>query len=199
MRYLSNTLLLKVALWFVLYGLMILLSLLLGYNMEVRILVAICGFTLLSSAIGNTFASIHYAFERMIFPVSGSILEKGLSAFIGYLVLKHGAGVQIMALVLLLGALVNATWQAIWFLQKVGIHFVIDPGIIRKLLHTSIPFLIYGVLGVIYYRIDTILLSLMTNTAVVGWYGAGYRLFETLTFLTGIIMTDYLSRFNKAL
>ncbi len=58
----------------------------------------------------------------------------------------------------------------------------------RELVHTSIPFLTYGVLGVIYYRLDTVLLSLFTNAAVVGWYGAAYRLFDTMVFLPNLVI-----------
>lgn len=187
--YLSNALLIKVVLWFGLYGLLLLLSWLLGYNMEQRMLVAICGLILLSGSIASTFGSLHVAFERVVFPVVGSILEKGLSALIGFLVLKRGAGVEVMAYVLLGGSIASAIWQASWFFRLVGIGLAIDWTIIRRLIRTSIPFVAYGILGVIYYRIDTVLLSLMTNAAVVGWYGAGYRLFDTLNFLPTILMT----------
>lgn len=189
LSYLSNTLLIKVVLWFALCGLILLLSWLLGYDMEQRMLIAICGLTLLSTSIANTFASLHVAFERVFFPVVGSILEKGLSALIGFLVLKQGAGVEVMACVLLGGSIAGAIWQASWFFRLVGVRFAIDWALIRGLIRTSIPFVAYGVLGVIYYRIDTVLLSLMTNAAVVGWYGAGYRLFDTLNFLPTILMT----------
>lgn len=189
LSYLYNTLLIKVVLWFALYGVLLLLSWGLGYSMEQRILVAICGLTLLSSSIANTFASLHAAFERVIFPVLGTILEKGLSGLIGFLVLKQGAGVEVMAFVLLGGSVASAIWQASWFFRLVGARFAIDWALIRGLVRTSIPFVAYGVLGVIYYRIDTVLLSLMTNARVVGWYGAGYRLFDTLNFLPTILMT----------
>jgi O-antigen/teichoic acid export membrane protein len=75
-----------------------------------------------------------------------------------------------MALVLLRGSLMSVTWQAIWFFRLVGTSFVIEMALI--IIGTNIPFLIYGVLVMSYRRIDTILLSLMTNSAVVGWYGA---------------------------
>jgi O-antigen/teichoic acid export membrane protein len=188
LRYFSNTFLIKISLWFVLYGLILLVCWLLGYNMEERVLVAICGITLLGTSIANTFAALQYAFERVLFPAVGSILEKGLSALIGIILLRHGAGVQVMALVLLFGSLTNATWQAIWFLRLVGPRFSIDLTLIRELIRTSIPFLTYGVLGVIYYRLDTVLLSLFTNAAVVGWYGAAYRLFDTMVFLPNLVI-----------
>ena len=189
LRYLSNTLFIKGILWLVLYGLILLACWLLGYSPEERLLVEICGFTLLSTATANAFASIHYSFERTAFPVVGSILEKGLSALVGIILLRNGAGVQVIAFVLLGGSLTNALWQASWFFRLVGTHFSIDPALIRDLIKTSIPFLAYGVLGVIYYRIDTLLLSLMTSTAVVGWYGAAYRLFDTLIFLPSLVIS----------
>ncbi len=144
--------------------------------------------TLLSTATANTFAALHYSFERAIFPAMGMILEKGLSALVGILLLRNGFGVESMALVLLGGSLASTIWQGLWFFRFVGRSFAIDRALIRELIRSSIPFLTYGVLGVIYYRLDTVLLSLMTNAAVVGWYGAGYRLFDTLIFLPSLVI-----------
>ncbi|HEU5367278.1 MAG TPA: oligosaccharide flippase family protein, partial [Ktedonobacterales bacterium] len=118
----------------------------------------------------------------------GSILEKGLAALVGILLLRHGAGVIVMALVLLGASVINTLWQTIWFFRRVGVRFVLDLALMRLLSRTGIPFLIYGILWVIYDRVDIVLLSLMTSDAVVGWYGAGYRLFDTLSFLPAIVM-----------
>jgi O-antigen/teichoic acid export membrane protein len=187
--YLWNTLLIKVMLWMLLYAIILLASWALGYGQEVRAIMAICGITLLSGSIVTTFASLHYAFERTLFPAVGMMIEKGLSACVGFILLKNGATVQAMALVLLGGSLIDAIWQAFWFFRLVGRHPTISRAVIRKLVFSSIPFIVYGVLGVIYYRIDTVLLSLMTNDAVVGWYGAGYRLFDTLLFIPNLILS----------
>lgn len=189
MRYLSNILCIKVMLWSVLYSCILLICWLLGYPMETRTLVEICGVTLLSGSIANTFSALHYSFERVIFPVIGTILEKGLTALVGIVVLKYGGTVQMMAYILLGGSLTSVCWQAVYAFRVVGIPLTIDFALIRRLLRTSIPFLVYGVLGVIYYRIDTVLLSLMENTAIVGWYGAGYRIFDTLIFLPSLVIS----------
>ena len=187
-RYLANTIVLKLAFWSTLYGGMLLLAQILGYAPDVRSLIAICGITLLSGSLGTTFSSLHYAFERVAFPVVGTILEKGLSAALGIVLLTCGAGVQTMALILLGGSLISTIWQGYWFFHLVGPRFNIDLLLMRSLLKTSIPFLTYGVLGVIYYRLDTILLSEMANTTVVGWYGAAYRVFDTLVFLPSLFV-----------
>src|SRR5947209_6281487 len=83
LSYFSNVLLMKGLLWLFLYSFALLACWLLGYNTEEQVLVALCGLTLLSSAITSTVRSLHYAFERVSFPVVGSILEKGLSAVFG--------------------------------------------------------------------------------------------------------------------
>lgn len=201
-RYLSNTIFIKLVLWAVLYSFVLLFCWLLNYSPEERFLVAICGVTLLCTATTNVFASLHYAVERNIFPVIGTVLEKGLTALFGFILLKYGAGVQVMAGTLLCGAFINTLCQAISFFRLNGMNLIIDTQLIRSLIRTSIPFLIYGVLGVIYYRLDTVLLSLMTRTANIGWYGAGYRLFDTLTFLPGIvigaIMYPYFSKLSAS-
>lgn len=188
-RYLSSALLIKISLWFVLYLLIMLLCWILGYSPEVRNLVAICGLTLLSTAITSTFASLHFSFERVVFSAIGTIIENGLSALFGFFLLKNGAGVEVMAFVLLGGSIANGIWQAIWVFRLQGFGFVLDKSIIRELMHKSIPFIAFGIMGVLYYRVDTVLLSLMTNDNVVGWYGAGYRLFDTLCFLPSLVIS----------
>lgn len=186
--YLWNTVIIKVMLWVLLYIAILLLAWVLGYSLEQRSIVAICGITLLSGSIVNTFASLHYAHERTLYPAIGMVLEKGLSASIGFILLRNGASVQTMAFVLLGGSLIDGVWVGFWFFRLAGWHVSISRTVARKLLRGSIPFAVYGILAVIYYRIDTVLLSLMTSAAVVGWYGAGYRLFDTLFFLPSIIV-----------
>ena len=189
LQYLSNILIIKVILWSILYTCMLAICWLLGYSVEQRVLIAICGITLLSGSIANAFGALHYAFERVAYPTIGTTLEKGLSAVVGILALKYGASVEVMAFILMGGSLINACWQAIWAFRLLGLHLSVDIILIKGLLLTGIPFLTYGVLGVIYYRIDTILLSFMTSTAVVGWYGASYRIFDTLVFLPSLVIS----------
>ncbi len=187
-KYLWNALFLKTAFWICLYVIILFIAWALGYSEEQRNLVAICGLTLFSGSIVTTFAAIHYAFERTLFPAVGLMLEKGLSACVGFIMLKQGATVQTMALILLGGSVIDVLWVAFWVFRLNGLHFALEKATIRKLMHTGIPFMIYGAVGVIYYRIDTVLLSLMASTAVVGWYGAAYRLFDTLLFIPSIIL-----------
>lgn len=186
--YLWNTLVIKTILWIVLYASILLIAKGLSYGQEEWNLVAICGVDLFIGSLVSTFAALHYAFSRTKFPAIGMMLEKGLSAAAGFVLLKYGAGVQVMALVLLGGSVIDGIWVACWFFRLTGLRLAFDRTIVIDLVRNSIPFVAYGILGVIYYRIDTVLLSLMASTAVVGWYGAGYRLFDTLLFIPNLII-----------
>ena len=188
LRYPINVLLLKLALWATLFGAVLGVSNVLRFGYEERLLVALCGCTLLVSAVGSTFGSIHTAAQRQVFPAIGLVIEKGLGAIIAILWMRNGGGVQAAALALLIGAACGAIWQVFWFVRLVGIRWNFDFQLIRDLVMQSIPFLTYGVIGVIYYRIDTVLLQALTSTATVGIYGAAYRLFDTLVFIPNIVI-----------
>lgn len=187
-RYPVNVLVLKIALWATLFGAVLGVSNVLGFGYEERILITLCGCTLLISAIGSTFGSIHTAAQRQVFPAIGLVIEKGLGAIIAILWMRVGGGVTAAAVALVIGTLAGATWQFIWFLRLVRVQWNFDFPLIRDLVMQSIPFLTYGVIGVIYYRVDTVLLQTLTSTATVGIYGAAYRLFDTLVFLPNIVI-----------
>jgi len=53
----------------------------------------------------------------------------------------------------------------------------------RKLLNKSIPFSLVTIFVSLYYYIDTIILSAMTNIESVGYYNAAYRIIEAPLFL----------------
>lgn len=188
-RYLTAALVLKSALWFPLYGAMLAVASALGYSTEQRALIAICGLVLWSSALSSAFGAIHSGHHRSGLAAIATVVEKGLGAAVAILLLREGAGVEAMAVVLLGGSLAGLAWQAFWYGRLVGITPHWDSAVARGLVRAGVPFLAYGVLGVLYYRIDTVMLSLMTNVEVVGWYGASYRLFDTLTFVPALIVS----------
>ena len=75
LRYTTNILCFKIILWVMLYGLILLLSVLLGYNDETRTVIAICGISLLTSSITSLMSGLHYSLERVFFRVIVNILE----------------------------------------------------------------------------------------------------------------------------
>ncbi len=192
-RYLTTGIALKGALWITLYALALLLSVLLGYSSEERWLIAICGIMLVSTAISTTLISIQTAYMQVGLAKFGTVIEKLFDAVVAILLLRVGAGVETVAIVLLLGSIAGMSWQIIRVARMIGIRWHWDMTVARSLIRSGLSFLAYGVIGVIYYRIDTVLLSVLTTAVAIGIYGAAYRLFDTLAFVPGVLVGAIMS------
>lgn len=59
----------------------------------------------------------------------------------------------------------------------------------RLVLLGGLPFFVWQSALMVYAQIDIVLLSVLTHDAVVGWYGAAYRIIVIPGFLPGIIVT----------
>lgn len=196
-QFLTNMVAIKLIWWVLIYAIALLVSSLFGFGAETSALVAICGLTLLSGSVSTSLSAIQYSYERALFPVVGSVLEKILGAIIGVVVLTHGGGVWSAAVALLVGSLASCLWQGAWVVRFIGVSFALDWRLIVDMLRTNVPFLLYSLIGTVYYRMDVILLSALTNDQVVGWYGASYRLFDTLCFLPGLMLSLLYPIFSK--
>jgi O-antigen/teichoic acid export membrane protein len=179
---------LKGGLWVGLYLLAQGLAVALGYSVEERWLIAICGLMLISTAVSSTLISIQTAYARVGPAKFGVVLEKGLDCVLAILALRAGADVRTVALILLFGSIAGMVWQIVRVIRMIGIRFAWAPQVARNLIRSGLAFLVYGALGVIYYRIDTVMLSVYGTSTAVGVYGAAYRLLDTLMFVPGIVI-----------
>jgi O-antigen/teichoic acid export membrane protein len=75
-----------------------------------------------------------------------------------------------------------------FFVPKLGFDFFLW----KKLFVQSLPFALSITFLYIYYRIDTVMLSLMVNDQVTGWYNAAYRLVDVVNYIPFLIVTAIL-------
>ncbi len=99
------------------------------------------------------------------------------------------------------GALVNFLLVFIFSQKYIPISLQFDFIFWRSLLRESLPLALAIVFTMIYFRIDTIMLSLMKSAAEVGIYGLAYKILESLIFFpamfVGLVM-PLLSRYALA-
>jgi O-antigen/teichoic acid export membrane protein len=69
---------------------------------------------------------------------------------------------------------------------------------LRHLVRESLAYWVFGVFFMVYLWIDSVMLSLMAPSAVVGWYGVATKIFTTLMFLPTILATAWLPRLVSA-
>jgi O-antigen/teichoic acid export membrane protein len=138
------------------------------------------------------------AFERMEYLAYSNVASSTLQIVLGVALALIGfravgltaSMVFVMAAVLLL----NAAWAR----KHVRIDLRTNVHVMRSLVTDSLAYWSFALFYMIYLWIDTVILSLMTDSKVVGWYGVSTRLFTTLMFVPVILATAWLPRLVAA-
>ncbi|RXA20933.1 flippase [Methanosarcina sp. MSH10X1] len=73
----------------------------------------------------------------------------------------------------------------------------IDYSLIKQIMREALPIAVSTVFVMIYFRIDTVMLSFLTNDTDVGLYSAAYRLTEALTFIPSVLMVSIYPLMSK--
>jgi len=113
--------------------------------------------------------------ERVaIADVTGRLLLTGFT----FLAIYSGWGLFALLFAVILGNLLN--FLALFYFSRkfVKIHFQIDLNVWKKILKKTWPIAISIAFNLVYFKADTIILSLFRPQAEVGIYGATYRVLE---------------------
>lgn len=68
---------------------------------------------------------------------------------------------------------------------------IIDMTYIKRILRESWPISLTLVLNIVYFRVDTFIISIVRNFAEVGIYNVAYQIFQTLLVVPSFIMNGY--------
>ncbi|MEP6775968.1 MAG: flippase, partial [Chloroflexota bacterium] len=190
--YLVNALVIKLGLAVVAYMAILVLINLLGYSAEAGRVIAIYCLILAFNGLSTTFTAVYQGTQHVVYAAVGSIIEKVLVCVLAIALLGMGFGVTAMAAVFVTGSAASVLWQGLCLRRVAHVELRIDGPVIGLLARNAIPFFAYWIMGSLYYRLDTILLSKLGGAAELGWYGAAYRLFDTLVFLPSIVASAIL-------
>jgi len=84
--------------------------------------------------------------------------------------------------------------------NKFKIKFLYDFNFWQKTFKQSLPYGILTILGLLYFKIDTILLTVLKGNEITGYYGASYRFLESVHFIPASVMMvlfPVMSRLHK--
>jgi O-antigen/teichoic acid export membrane protein len=182
----SNSIGIRLVFWVVATAAVISFSYIAGYPSVVKTLVLIFSLEMLWEGMRKVLWSCYQGFENLKYPSLGAIVERVFITVVGVIALLLGAKSITMAIIMALGVFFNFVvcvkfaGTMVSSLPKFNWNGAI------KLLKDGVPYFLWSIFGMIYYRIDAVMLSLMTPEAVVGWYGAAYRFFDILMFLPSI-------------
>lgn len=167
------------------------------YSQTVLILIIILGISKLWEGAVKAIKSCFQGHEMMEYPSIGQIAQKVFVSVIAVTALLMGAGPITVAVIMAIGVILNLA-LCLKFVPKImerlpefRINISID------LVKSSIPYFLWSIFAVIYYRIDAVMLSMFSTEQVVGWYGGAYRFFDVVMFLPSIFTTVIFPIFSR--
>ena len=193
---LSSYILFRVALWILSIGLIFLISNLLGYSRHVHLLILILIVAKLWEGGTTAFNAYFEGIEKMEYPSIGKIVEKGFVAAFAIGVLLLGADSIGVAVVMTIGALLNLIVIYGFSRRVIRIRYKFDPEFFT-LFRSGLPFFLFSLFSVIYYRIDAVMLASFTSEQVTGWYGGAFRFFDIVMVLPLLYKTAIFPVFSK--
>jgi O-antigen/teichoic acid export membrane protein len=184
---LVNSVALRFVFWVVAMALMVVFMYVAGYPHVVKLLILIFVVSKLWEGFNSVLRHCFRGHEIMKYVAAGNVTERVFVALVGVVALLLGAGSITIALLMAISTLLNFLVCSRFMRRFVSFLPRIDLSYMKRLAREGAPYFLWSLFGVIYYRIDAVLLSLMVPAVVVGWYGAAYRFFDILLFLPNIL------------
>jgi O-antigen/teichoic acid export membrane protein len=125
-------------------------------------------------------AAIFVAHERNDLLVRGLIVERILAAVVGITLLALGAGIVPVSGAYTLGAGAGLVVSIVLVRRRIELpKFRFVRAEAKPLAIKSVPFAADDVLTALLFKLDAVLLAIISTDVAVGLYGAAYRLFES--------------------
>lgn len=151
-------------------------------------IVVLYGLYSLFAMASDTISAAFVGLERMSIPASAGVAARVFGTVVAIVVLLLGgnvvsvvavaAGGNLIALLILVRAIRRLTTVSFRGWRKMS----------GPILRASAGFLMAGAILVIYQQVDTVVIALLVEDEVLGWYGTADTLFATLLFPITILM-----------
>ncbi|NAS89369.1 hypothetical protein C4E24_06490 [ANME-1 cluster archaeon AG-394-G21] len=189
-EYLINVSVIKLLLSFLAFGFIALTINLMDYPRDTTYAVYLFGVYMILTSFALTFRSIFQAYERMEYTAVVMIIEKIILIVLVLFVLFSGGGLIELGYVYIFAGIVDVTLSVSIILIKIAKpKLTIDFSLWKTLIIGAIPFGVNALFGVLFFRIDTVMLSVLKGDATVGIYNAAYIPLLAL----GVIPTVFIS------
>ena len=182
---LSNALLLKFGLSLVNFLFMAMAVWLMRKPPAVVYGIYLSGLSIIFFSLANSYSAVFNAHEKMYVKSFILIISRALTLLLTVLAVALKKDMATLIFIILIGEAFRMCFsQAVYskYFGKTEMRF--DPALCKKLFFSALPFAMISLVALIYFRIDVVMLSLMKNDQVVGWYSAAYALLASLLFIS---------------
>ena len=201
-KYFTNVSIIRMCLALISFIFLCLTVNILGYSSNIKAAACIYGITLLTTNIIELANSIFRAFEKMEYMAILMIVLNALILSIGMIVLKSGYGLLVLVAGTVSAGIVTVFLSYVFSIGKFTLNIsLFDIKFCISLLKTCFPFMLLGFVGVVYFRIDIVLLSKIKGDHDVGLYTAAYKLMDAFMIISNSIISavfPYISRYYES-
>ncbi len=197
---LAATMVVSGALWLLAMPLVLLVTVLLGYNRELRDTILLLAASVLFIGIASTVAAYLQGREQFLLPAVASVAQRLAAAGLGIAVLLTRPDLVAVAGAFVASGLVNIAVLLVGLRARRSLTLRVDPRKAWDLFRRTVPLGMFGIAAIVYWSVDMILIERLAPAENVGWYAAAYRLFGVATILpsvaVGIALAPVLSRLS---
>lgn len=185
----NNIMTLRAVLGIVVFSLAFIVALLIpNYSQVIKLGIGLCAFGWFWMSLNSTYVGVFQSNLKMDRAVITDIIGRIVILALVILFIKLDYGLVAIMAAYLAGNLVNFAASMILGLRWVRFKLVFDFSFWRKIFWETLPMGVIIVLGVVYFKADTVLLSLLKSQTDVGIYGPPFKILEIMLLLPGMFM-----------
>ncbi|HKW78977.1 MAG TPA: oligosaccharide flippase family protein, partial [Candidatus Limnocylindria bacterium] len=197
---LGATVLLRTALWAIATPLLMLVTVALGYDAELRLVILVLALSVLLVGVNTSIEAYLRGNERFLLPSLASVAYRVTAAVVGIALLLLGSPLVLVAAAFLVGAAANlAVLLAGLRSLPPGTRWI-DARLAARLFRAAIPLGLWWSIAAFAFGTDMAIMELRAPAENVGWYAAAYRLFNVATIFpaitVGMVLSPVLSRLS---
>ncbi|MBN1157009.1 flippase [Candidatus Woesearchaeota archaeon] len=188
-KYFTNVFTLKLSLMVIMLAITFISTFFVKKTNDVRLIVLLAGTVILFENLSNLFVTLFRAFEKMQYVSLLIVIERSIAFGAGILVLYKWKSLLLFLLVLVFSQLISSLAAArIASKRFVKARFCFDIPFMKRMVKVSIPFWFTTLFVIFYFKISTVMLSMMKSYEAVGWFSAAYKLVEALGFIPQLVI-----------
>jgi O-antigen/teichoic acid export membrane protein len=190
-HFLGNALIIRFLLSIIAFGLMVGTGYWRDYQPIIVRMILLLGLADIIYSIAQPFRFVFRAFERMRYEAFTVVVDRSLVVFVGGALIFLGIDLVNFCAVVLIASIFNLVLSVgIVARRFMSLRFRADLGIWKALMRQALPFAIGNICNQIYFRIDRVLLPILSSHGVTAnaWYGLAYQLVNAFTILPGAFM-----------
>lgn len=187
-RYLSNSMILRVALWLatLIPAALVALIYMFLFGLTIDTVTAL-GFLMLGilpSSLAGSFAFLFNAYEKFEYRIAVDFGMRLVNVALSVVALLLGYGfIGLAAVSIITNMLTLGVFYALVRRSLFKPRFEMDRGLMRWMFFESYPLMINNLLSSLFFRIDVLILQPLKGDTVLGYYNTAYKFIDALNFI----------------